>query len=103
MKIKIKTGDTVKVMSGKDKGKEAKVEKVLVKKGKVLVQGVNVYKKHFKGSQNGQQSGIYDLARPLDISKVGIICGSCKKAVKTGVKEIKGSFVRVCRKCGKEI
>jgi large subunit ribosomal protein L24 len=99
---KIKVGDTVKVISGKDKGREGKVEKILPKKKSAVVVGVNMYKRHLKGFQ-GQKGGIHDIARPILISKVILICPNCKKATRVGVKIEKEEKLRICKKCNKKI
>jgi large subunit ribosomal protein L24 len=99
--LKIKKGDKVKVLLGKDKGREGEVERVILGK-KVLVPGVNMYKKHVKGGY-GVKSGIYELPRPLPISKVALVCPSCKKATRVGFKLVDKEKVRVCKSCGKEI
>lgn len=100
MKLKIK--DTVKVMSGKDKGREGKIEKIIPLRNVVLVPEINLYKKHVKGSQ-GQKGGIYDIPRPLNVSKVALVCPICKKPTRVGIKIIKNEKVRICKKCNKEI
>jgi large subunit ribosomal protein L24 len=100
--LKLKKGDKIKVLMGKDKGREAEVEKLLIKSGKVLVPGVNMYKKHVKGVQ-GQKGGIYDVPRPLLFSKVALVCPKCKKATRVGFKDVAGEKMRICRKCGREI
>jgi len=100
--IKLKIGDTVKILAGKDKGREGKIEKILPKKEKILVPGVNIYKKHVKGSQ-GQKGGIYDIPRPLAFSKVSLLCPKCKKSTRVGFNVLKDEKVRVCKKCKKEI
>lgn len=100
--MKIKLNDTVKVVLGKDKGRTAKVTKVFPKENKILVEGVNLYKRHIKGNQ-GVKSGIYDLPRPLAVSKVMLVCPSCKKETRVGYKLEKETKLRVCRKCNKTI
>lgn len=99
--LKIKLQDNVKVMIGKDLGREGKVENIINNK-KVLLPGINIYKKHVKGSQ-GQKAGIYEIPRPIDISKVMLICPSCKKTVRVGFKIVGDEKVRLCKKCRKEI
>lgn len=99
---KIKKGDKVKVLLGKDRGKEEKVEKVYGKKGKVLILGVNVYKRHVK-KQGQVQGGILNIPKPIDISNVALICPSCKKPTRVGFKVTKDGKLRVCKKCKKEI
>jgi large subunit ribosomal protein L24 len=100
--LKIKVGDSVKILSGKDKGREGKVEKLFPKSNRVLVPGINMYKKHVKSTPS-QKGGIFDIPRPMAISKVGIICPKCKKVTRIGFKLIQDEKVRICRKCGKEM
>ena len=100
--LKFKLNDQVKVKVGKDKGKEGKIEKIFPKELKVLIAGVNMYKKHMKGFQ-GQKGGIYDVPRPLGFSKVALICPKCKKETRVGFKVMGENKFRVCKKCKKEI
>lgn len=107
--LKIKIGDTVKIVAGKDKGREGKVEMVLPKRDSVVVPEVNMYKKHVKGQQ-GQKGGMYDLPRPLNVAKIALICPNCKKQTRVGFSTQGGSAsggkiekVRVCSKCKKTI
>jgi large subunit ribosomal protein L24 len=100
--LKLKKGDTIKVTIGKDKGREAKIERVLPKEAKVIVPGVNMYKKHVKG-MGDQKGGIYDIPRPLSLGKVALVCPKCKKITRVGFKFAGTEKVRVCGKCNKEI
>lgn len=100
--MKLKIGDTVKLTAGKDKGREGKIEKIIPTKNAVVVPGVNLYKKHIKGSQ-GQKGGIYDIPRPLNMAKIALICPLCKKPTRVGMRIIKNEKVRICKKCNKEI
>lgn len=100
--MKLKKGDTVKITAGKDKGREGKIEAILPKKNAVVIPEINMYKKHVKGFQ-GQKGGIYDLPRPIDIAKVALLCPNCKKQTRITVKIEKGTKVRVCVKCKKQI
>lgn len=100
--LKFKKGDKILVTQGKDKGREGTIEVVLPKKKAVLIQGINMYKKHVKGYQ-GQKGGIYDIPRPLGFSKIAIVCPNCKKKTRIGFKRAGDEKVRVCRKCGREI
>lgn len=100
--MKLKVGDTVKLMAGKDKGREGKIEKIIPGRSSVVVPGVNLYKKHVKGSQ-GQKGGIYDIPRPLNMAKIALICPLCKKPTRVGIRIVKNEKVRICRKCNKEI
>jgi large subunit ribosomal protein L24 len=100
--LKLKVGDKVKVLAGKDKGREGEIERLFIKEGLVVIPGINMYKKHFKGVQ-GQKSGIYDIPRPLAISKVMLICPKCKKATRVGFRLDEKEKVRICKKCQKQI
>jgi|SRR5581483_5696371 len=101
---KFKKGDTVKIASGKDKGREGKIEKVFPKKDEVLVPGINIYKKHVKAALTiDGKGGIYELPRPINVAKIAIICPNCKKPTRIGFKIEKDKKVRICKKCGKEI
>src|SRR3972149_11080057 len=99
---KFHLGDMVKVTSGKDKGREGKIEKIIPKEDKILVMGINVYKKHVKGVQ-GQKGGIYDVPRPFPFGKIALICPKCKKVTRVGIRIAGEEKVRICRKCKKEI
>ena len=101
--MKLKTGDNIKVMAGKDKGREGKIEKLLPKKNSVLVTGVNLYKKHIKGNQGGVKAGIYDIPRPLNVAKVSLICSNCKKVTRIKIVKEKSEISRFCKKCNKKI
>lgn len=100
--MKIKKGDKVKVLLGKDRGKEGAVERVLAKEGKIFIPGVNIYKRHVR-KQGERQGGIIDIIKPIDISNVALICPNCNKATKVGYKVNGKNKSRVCKKCGKEI
>lgn len=102
--LKLKVGDQIKVKLGKDKGREGKIEKVFPKSLKVLVEGVNVYKKHVKAAMTvDRKGGIFEISRPMAVSKLALICPKCKKPTRVGFNVEKGKKIRVCRKCGKEI
>lgn len=99
---KIKKGDSVKVMLGKDGGKTGPVERVYLKKGKILVAGVNMFKRHVR-KQGDLEGGIIEIAKPLNISNVMLICPSCKKPTRVGFKVAGKEKTRICKKCKKEI
>jgi large subunit ribosomal protein L24 len=100
--MKLKKGDTVKVVAGKDKGKEGMVETTLPKRNAVIIPEVNMYKKHIKGQQ-GQKGGIYDVPRPINVAKLALICPKCKKITRVGYEIVKSEKLRICRKCKKTI
>ena len=102
--IKLKVGDKVKVQIGKDAGREGIIEKIDHKKGLVYIPDINVYKRHVKGGmQEGQKGGVYELPRPLAVSKVALICPKCKKITRISYKFIGKEKKRVCAKCKREI
>jgi large subunit ribosomal protein L24 len=97
--MKILRGDIVKVLIGKDKGREGEVIKAFPKKDQVLVKGLNIFKKHIKPSQ-GKPGSIVERERAMTVSKVALICPSCKKAVRVAYQIDKsGEKSRICRKC----
>ena len=100
--LKLKVGDKVKILTGKDKGRDGEIEKIFTKKGLLVIPGINIYKKHVKGYQ-GQKGGIYEIPRPMIFSKVALICPKCKKAARVGIRVIDKEKVRICKKCGKQI
>ena len=99
-KMHVKRGDIVKVISGKDKGKEGKIITAYPETGKVVVEGVAIVKKHQKARMQGQESGIIHREAAIDASNVLRVCSKCGKAARTGVKVLEdGSKVRYCKKC----
>ncbi|MBQ9704473.1 MAG: 50S ribosomal protein L24 [Clostridia bacterium] len=100
MKMHVKRGDLVKVIAGKDKGKEGKVLTAIPEKNKVIVEGVAIVSKHQKARMQGQQSAIVKKEAAIDASNVLRVCSKCGKAARTGIKILEdGSKVRYCKKC----
>jgi len=99
--MKIKKGDVVKVTAGKDKGREGKVERAWI--DKILVPGVNQYKKHVKPQGEGRPGEIVTLPRPLPVGNVALVCPKCKQQTRVGYKFISDKKVRICRKCKNEL
>ena len=101
---KLKKGDTVKAISGREKGKEGRI--ISFKKGRnlrVVVSNVNISKKHLKASQKNK-GGIIDKEMPLSISNVELVCSHCGKLTRIGIKFLEdGSKVRYCKKCNEEL
>lgn len=97
--MKLHKGDEVKVVTGKDKGKSAKIEKVFVKEEKVLLPEINQYKRHMKARMQGETSQIVLITKPLPVANVQLICPKCKKLTRVGYKVEKDKKVRICRKC----
>ncbi len=100
--LKFKTGDQVKITSGKDKGRDGKIERVYKEESKVLIPEVNMYKKHIKGVGE-VKGGVYDLPRPLPFAKIALLCPKCKKVTRVGFRIAGDEKVRICLKCKKEI
>jgi len=101
--MKIKKGDKIRVMAGKDKGREGIVDKVYRKSERVLVQKINIYKKHIKKSEKMPQGGIVEVPRPIDVSKVMLVCPKCGKVARVGYKVEKNKKIRICKKCESKI
>ena len=103
-KVHVKKGDTVVVTSGKDKGKRGKVVTVLPDKGRVVVEGVNVVKKHTRPTAKTMQGGIIDQEAPIDASNVMLVCPKCGRPTRTGHRRLDdGGTTRVCQECGEVI
>jgi large subunit ribosomal protein L24 len=104
---RVKTGDTVEVMAGKDIGERGEVLSVFPKEERVVVQGVNMLKRHRKAQQAGNRqvpAQIVDFEGKLHLSNVMVVCPSCDKATRIGFKfRDDGSKVRFCKKCSAEI
>lgn len=101
--MKIKKGDTVKILYGKDSGKQGTVVALDIKNKKVVVDGINVYKKHVKGDGRNKKSEILTIVKPLDVSKVILICSNCGKSTRVGLKREGDKIERICKKCNKVI
>jgi large subunit ribosomal protein L24 len=101
--MNIKKGDKVKILSGKDRGKTGKVLKVYPPENRVVVEGVNMVKKHRKSTQRGQKGERISFEAPLNVSNVQLICSACGKPSRVGKKEVEGKRVRVCKKCQAEV
>jgi large subunit ribosomal protein L24 len=101
--MKIKKGDTVLIISGKDRGRTGRVIRVLPKEEGILIEGINLKKKHVRPKRTGEKGQIIEIPSPLDISNIKILCPKCGKAVRVGYKVEAGKKMRVCKKCGQEI
>lgn len=99
---KIKKGDNVQILIGKDSGKTGTVERLLAKEGKVWVGGINVYKRHVK-KQGGVDGGVIDITKPVNISNIILVCPNCKKVTRVGFKQDGKDMIRICKKCKKVI
>jgi len=101
--MKLKKGDEIIVIAGKDKGRKGKIERVFPKEGKVLIPRINIVKKHLKPRKEGEKGGIVEIAKPLDVSKVALVCPKCGKPTRVGYLITKGSKERICKKCHQTI
>lgn len=107
VRVKIRKGDHVRIMTGKDRGKEGRVLAVYPRRNRLLVEGANVVKRHMKlraaRGRSGQEGGIISKEAPLDVSNVQIVCPSCGPTRVGYEISADGVKTRVCRKCGGEL
>jgi len=101
--MKIKKGDQVLIITGKDRGRTGKVIKALPKERKVIVEGLNIKKKHVRPRREGEKGKIVEIPGPIDVSNVKLICPKCKKPCRVGYKFVGEKKVRICKKCKAEI
>ncbi|WP_025729631.1 50S ribosomal protein L24 [Atopobacter phocae] len=99
----VKTGDKVRVIAGKDKGKEGIITKSLPKKERVVVEGINIAKKHSRPTQADQVGGIKEIEMPIHVSNVMLIDPATGDATRTGKREENGKLVRYSKKTGETI
>ena len=101
--MRIRKGDRVRVLTGKDRGKEGEVSRALPAKNKVIVDGVNVAKKHQKATRATMQGGIIDKDMPIPVANVAVICAACGPT-RVGYRfDPDGTKVRTCKKCGGDL
>jgi len=104
MAAKVRKNDTVQVLSGRDRGKQGKVTRVLPKEDRVVIDGINIRKRHTKAQKPGEQAGIVEFPAPLHLSNVGVVCAKCGRATRVGFRTLAdGKKVRVCRRCDEVI
>lgn len=102
--MKFKKGDTVKLISGNDKGKQGKILAVLPAKGMMVVDGLNLKKKHMKPRAQGKKGEMVRFPAPVPQSRAMLVCPSCAMAARVGMRtDDAGKKARVCKRCGKEI
>ncbi len=103
MKYKLKKGDIVQVIKGKDRGKKGRILKIFSEEGRVLVEGINFVKKHTRPKSVDRQGGIIQIEKPISIANVNYFCLKCSKPTRLGIKFLEDKTkVRYCKKC-KEI
>lgn len=101
--MKLKKNDQVIITSGKDKGKRGKIERLFDHGNRILLPGLNIFKRHLKKRDEKNQGGIIELSRPLPVGNVALICPSCHKPTRIGWKKEADKKVRICRKCKNNI
>ncbi len=101
--LKVRKGDTVKVIAGKDRGKEGKILRAIPESNRVVVEKVNIMKKAMRPTQANPQGGISSMEAPLNASNVMLVCPHCKKPTRVGHRIEDGKKHRVCKKCGKDV
>lgn len=98
-KLKIKKGDTVRVLRGKDRGKSGKVLAAFPQTGKLMVEGINMVKKHVRARRAGEKGQRVTVAAPVTVANVQVVCPQCKKGTRVGIRREGDSLVRVCKHC----
>jgi len=101
--MRIKKNDLVKMLAGKDSGKTGKVLRVFPEEKKVIVEGLNLLKKHNKPKREGEKGQRVEIPRKIDISNAMIVCPKCAKSSRVGYKTEGEKKIRVCKKCQAEI
>ncbi len=97
--MKIKKNDTVQILSGKDKGKTGKVIRVIPKEKKIVVEGINIRKKHVRPKREGEKGEVVTLNTPFPASKAAVVCPSCSKPARIGFRIEGQAKKRFCKKC----
>jgi large subunit ribosomal protein L24 len=104
VKLHIKKNDMVKIIAGKEQGKSGKVLRVLPEKNRVVVEGLNMIKRHTRPNQLYPEGGILEKEAPMSVSNVMLICGSCNQPSRTGIRLLEdGSKTRYCKKCNESV
>lgn len=101
--MKIKKNDQVKILAGKDSGKTGKVSRVLASEGKVIVEGLNLVKKHVRPRREGEKGQRVEVAGKIDMSNVMLVCPKCGKTARIGYKVSDTDKFRICKKCNAEL
>ena len=99
MKLRIKTGDTVRVLRGRDRGKSGKIMAVMPSENRVLVEGINMIFKHVRPRRSGEKGQRVQVAAPTRVSNVQLVCPNCKKGTRVGRRREGDKGVRFCKQC----
>jgi large subunit ribosomal protein L24 len=104
MAAKVRKNDTVQVIAGRDKGKQGKVTRVLPTEDRVVVDGLNIRKRHARARRAGEQAGIVEFPAPLHVSNVAVVCAKCGRPTRVGFRVLSdGAKVRFCKRCDEVI
>jgi large subunit ribosomal protein L24 len=101
--MKIKKNDATLIISGKDRGKKGKVLEAFPVERKVVVEGINIVRKHQRPKKEGEKGQIVELPKPISVSNVKLICPKCGQATRVGYRLTQEGKERICKKCGQEI
>ncbi|MFN2607942.1 MAG: 50S ribosomal protein L24 [Acidimicrobiales bacterium] len=101
--MKLKKGDHVRVLSGKDRGEEGEIMRAIPERRMVIVDGVNTAKRSQRAVRATMQAGIIDKDMPIPVAKVALVCPHCAKATRVGYRLDGDAKVRICRKCGGDV
>jgi large subunit ribosomal protein L24 len=101
--MKIKKGDTVLIISGKDKGRKGKVLEALPRQNKIVVEGVNIVKKHRRPKSEKEKGQVVEIAKPIDFSNVKLVCPKCGQPTRVGYRLTEKGKYRICKKCQQEL
>jgi len=101
--MKIKKDNLVLIITGKDKGKKGKVLEVLPRKNRIVVDGVNIVRKHRRPKNEGEKGQVVEIVKSIDVSNVKLICPKCSKSTRVGYKIIEKKKYKICKKCQQEI
>ena len=101
--MKLRKGDKIQITAGKDKGRQGVIERVYAKQDTALVPGLNVYKRHIKKTEQTPEGGLVELPRAIKVSKIALVCPSCKKVTRIGYSISGDKETRICKKCGKKV
>ena len=100
----LKKGDEVIILSGRDRGRRGKIQRVLSREGKVIIEGLNLAKKHAKPTKTNPQGGVIDKVIPMPAGKVMLVCSGCNQPTRLRREAaVDGELVRICRQCGRTI
>lgn len=96
---RLKTGDNVRVLRGRDRGKKGKIMAILPREGRVLVEGINMVKRHVRAKKQGQKGQRVSVSAPLPVGSVQLVCPQCKKSTRLGMSRVNEQRQRMCKKC----